>query len=112
MNERIISLSEINPKEFFGIQDATIKQLKAYYPKLKIVARGSEIKAYGEPLILDEFEKRLEMLLKYFDKYNKLDENSIEQLLTNTGKKRTNSKAADAVLVHGVGGKLIKAQTW
>jgi len=111
LNERIISLSEINPIEFFGHQEATIKQLRAYFPKLKIVARGSEIKAYGEPTILDEFEKRLEMIVKYFEKYNKIDENSIEQLLTNTGKKQATSSKADGVLVHGVGGKLIKAQT-
>ena len=111
MNERIISLLEINPTEFFGHQEATIHQLRAYFPKLKIVARGSEIKAYGEPLILDEFEKRLEMMLKYFEKYNKIDENSIEQLLLNTGKTPARSSKADGVLVHGVGGKLIKAQT-
>lgn len=111
MNERSIDLTEISPKEFFGPQNATIKQLKSYFPKLKIVARGSEIKAFGEPVILDEFEKRMEMLVKYFEKYNKLDENSIEQLLTATGKDETTSKKADGVLVHGVGGKLIKAQT-
>lgn len=111
MNERIISLSEINPKEFFGPQDATIKQLKAYFPKLKIVARGTEIKAFGEPTVLDEFEKRLEMLVNYFNKYNKIDENSIEQLLMNTGKSASKSRGADGVLVHGVGGKLVKAQT-
>ena len=111
MNERIINLSEINPKEFFGPQDATIKQLKAFFPKLKIVARGSEIKAFGEPIVLDEFEKRLDMLVNYFDKYNKIDENSIEQLLTQTGKKSLSSKLADGVLVHGVGGKMVKAQT-
>ena len=111
MNERIINLSEISPKEFFGPQDATIKQLKAYFPKLKIVARGSEVKAFGEPIILDEFEKRFEILVNYFNKYNKIDENSIEQLLTNTGEQQKNSKVADGVLVHGVGGKLVKAQT-
>ncbi len=111
MNERIISLSEINPKEFFGPQDATIKQLKAYFPKLKIVARGTEIKAFGEPIILDEFEKRLEMLINYFDKYNKIDENSIEQFLMNTGNQKTTYPVAEGILVHGVGGKLVKAQT-
>tara|TARA_B100000809_G_scaffold213624_1_gene218080 strand:- start:44813 stop:45760 length:948 start_codon:yes stop_codon:yes gene_type:complete len=111
LNERIISLSEINPKEFFGPQDATIKQLKAYFPKLKIVARGTEIKAFGEPIILDEFEKRLEMLINYFDKYNKIDENSIEQFLMNTGNQKTTYPVAEGILVHGVGGKLVKAQT-
>ena len=111
MNERIISLSDINPTEFFGHQDATIKQLKAFFPKLKIVARGSEIKAFGEPVILDEFEKRMTMLINYFDKYNNIDENSIEQMLTNAGSGKTNFLKSDQILVHGVGGKLIKAQT-
>lgn len=111
MNERSIPLTEIDPKEFFGTQNSTIKHIKAFFPKLKIVARGSDIKAFGEPVILDEFEKRMEMLIKYFDKYNSLDENSIEQLLTSNGKSSKSSKTADGVLVHGVSGKLIKAQT-
>ena len=111
MNERSIHLTEIDPKEFFGTQNSTLKFLKSHFPKLKIVARGAEIKAFGEPLILDEFEKRLQMLVKYFDKYNHLDENAIEQLLTSNGSAKNNSKKADGVLVHGVGGNQIKAQT-
>ena len=111
MNERSIHLTEIDPKEFFGTQNSTLKFLKIHFPKLKIVARGAEIKAFGEPLILDEFEKRLQMLVKYFDKYNHLDENAIEQLLTSNGSAKSNSKKADGVLVHGVGGSQIKAQT-
>jgi phosphate starvation-inducible PhoH-like protein len=104
-------LTEIDPKEFFGTQNSTLKFLKTHFPKLKIVARGAEIKAFGEPLILDEFEKRLQMLVKYFDKYNHLDENAIEQLLTSNGSAKNNSRKADGVLVHGVGGSQIKAQT-
>ena len=111
MNERSIHLTEIDPKEFFGTQNSTLKFLKSHFPKLKIVARGAEIKAFGEPLILDEFEKRLQMLVKYFDKYNHLDENAIEQLLTSNGSAKNNSKKADGVLVHGIGGSQIKAQT-
>jgi phosphate starvation-inducible PhoH-like protein len=111
LNERIISLSEINPNDFFGYQEETIQQLRAYFPKLKIVARGSEIKAFGEALILDEFEKRVEMIVNYFEKYNKIDENTIEQLLMNTGKQLGATHNRETVLVHGVGGKQIKAQT-
>jgi phosphate starvation-inducible PhoH-like protein len=111
LNERIIELTEINPKDFFGTQNSTIEQLKRYFPKIKIVARGSKLKIYGEPELLDEFEKRLGMLIKYFDRYNKLDENSIERLLTSTGKEdKVNAKSPD-VLVHGLNGKLIKAKT-
>ena len=75
-----------------GSTDATFEILKKYYPKLKIVARGNSLKAYGEPEILDEFEKRLTMLINYFNKYNKLDENSIEHILTSNGKEQKASK--------------------
>ncbi|WP_431166234.1 PhoH family protein [Tenacibaculum halocynthiae] len=112
MNERIIELTEINPNDFFGAQNSTISQLKTYFPKIKIVARGNKLKIYGEPEILDEFEKRVGMLIKYYMKYNKLDENVIERLITSTGKedKSQSGKVSD-VLVHGVSGKQIKAQT-
>mgnify|MGYP000556901630 FL=1 len=112
MNERIIELTEINPKDFFGAHNSTIEKLKRYFPKIKIVARGSKLKIYGESDLLNEFEKRLEMLIKYFNRYNKLDENSIERILTSTGKeeKSGGAKAKD-ILVHGVNGKHIKAQT-
>ncbi|WP_369048568.1 PhoH family protein [Tenacibaculum sp. UWU-22] len=114
MNERIIELTEINPNDFFGAQNSTIAQLKTYFPKIKIVARGNKLKIYGEAELLDEFEKRLERLIKYFNRYNRLDENSIERILTSTEKEEEGPKSSgkgDGVLVHGVNGKLIKAQT-
>lgn len=111
MNERIIELTEINPNDLFGTQNSNVEILKKYFPKLKIVARGTSLKAFGEPEILDEFEKRLAMLIKYFNRYNKLDENSIEQLLTSNGKEKNTTKFGDDVLLHGVNGRLIKPQT-
>ncbi len=111
MNERLIELTEINPNDLFGAQNSNLEILQKYYPKLKIVARGNNLKAFGEPEILDEFEKRLEMLIKYFNKYNKLDENSIEHILSSNGNDQKNAKLNDDVLVHGVSGRLIKAQT-
>ena len=111
MNERIIELTEVSPKEFFGTHNSNIEQLKKYFPKIKVVARGNKIKIFGEKDLLDEFERRLEMLINYFNKYNRLDENSIEHLLTTNGIAQKNTKKDIDVLVHGVNGKLIKAQT-
>ncbi|AUC84709.1 phosphate starvation-inducible protein PhoH [Polaribacter sp. ALD11] len=113
MNERIIALEEINPSDFFGAHNSTIEQIKKYFPKIKIVARGSKLKIYGEPDLLDEFEIRLERLIKYYNRYNKLDDNSIERILTSNGneEKASASKKIKDILVHGVGGKLIKPQT-
>ena len=112
MNEIIFELTEISPREFFGQQNAHIDLLKKHYPKLKIVARGSKIKAYGDDEQLVEFEKRLKMLLEHFAKYNKIDENVIERVFTSNSKDDYNSsEKSGEVLVHGVSGRLIKAQT-
>ena len=113
MNERIIELTDISPKDFFGAQNSTIEQLKRFFPKIKIVARGSKLKIFGEASVLDEFEIRFERLIKYFNKYNKLDENSVEQILISSGneEKSVAVKFAKDILVHGVNGKLIKPQT-
>ena len=112
MNELILELEEITPKEFFGPQNTNIELLKKYFPKLKIVARGNKIKAYGDEDLLEEFDRRLNMLMEHFGKYNKLDENAIERVLTSQSKDDyTTSKESGAVIVHGVNGRLIKAQT-
>ncbi|WP_073086962.1 PhoH family protein [Winogradskyella jejuensis] len=112
MNELILELEEISPKEFFGAQNANIALLKKYFPKLKIVARGNKIKAYGDEELLEEFDRRMTMLMTHFGKYNKLDENVIERVLTSqTSDDYSTSENSGEVIVHGVGGKLIKAQT-
>lgn len=112
MNELIIQLEEISPKDFFGAQNANIELLKKYYPKLKIVARGNEIKAYGDEDLLEEFDRRLNMLMEHYLKYNKLDENVIERVLTSQSKDDYETSAASGeTIVHGVNGRLIKAQT-
>ncbi len=112
MNELIIELTEINPREFFGLQNSNIQLLKKYFPKLKIVARGSKMKVYGDEDMLEEFDMRLNMLLEHFGKYNKLDENVIERVLTSESKDDYETSAVSGeTLLHGVGGKLIKAQT-
>jgi phosphate starvation-inducible PhoH-like protein len=112
LNELILELEEITPKEFFGAQNANIELLKKYFPKLKIVARGNKIKAYGDEDLLEEFDTRIMMLMKHFGKYNKLDENVIERILTsNSSEDYSTSASSGEVIVHGVGGKLIKAQT-
>ena len=112
MNEIILELEQISPKEFFGPQNKNIELLKRYFPKLKIVARGNKITAFGDEDLLEEFDKRMEMLFSHFTAYNNLDENMIERILTSDSKDDyTTSNESGKVLLHGVNGRLIKAQT-
>jgi len=110
LNERIIELVDIDPNDFFGPHNSHIELIKKKYPKLKIVARGDKLRIFGDEANLDEFEKGFKKITKYFHRYNKLDKNIIEQILA-TSKEQNHSKKSDEVLVHGVGGRLIKALT-
>lgn len=112
MNELIIELSEINPRDFFGEHNAHIELLKKYFPKLKIVARGNKLRIYGDEDMLEEFDKRFNMLIDHYGKFNKLDENTMERVLTSESQEEYDtSSASGEVLVHGVSGRLIKPQT-
>ena len=112
MNKLIIELTDITPKEFFGTQNNNIELIKTYFPKLKIVARGTKISAFGDDKLLAEFDKRMSMILGQFQKFNKLDDNMIERVLTSESQEDyESSKRSGDVLVHGVNGRQIKAQT-
>jgi phosphate starvation-inducible PhoH-like protein len=97
------------------MNNETITSLKNYFPKLKIVARGNKVKAFGDEAVLDEFEKRFDLLTSHFARYNGLDENSLERILASDDSEVTALKdipeSSDATLVHGVNGRKIKAQT-
>ncbi|HZW63738.1 MAG TPA: PhoH family protein [Flavobacteriaceae bacterium] len=112
MNELIFELEEITPKEFFGAQNRNIQLIKTHFPKLKIVARGNKITAYGDEEMLEEFDRKLTRLIKHFGDYNKLDENAIERVLSShTADEYKTSAESGEVIVHGVGGRMVKAET-
>jgi phosphate starvation-inducible protein PhoH and related proteins len=111
LNERTIELTDITPKEFWGAQDSHLEVIKKLYPKLKIVARGTLVKAYGEKEILDEFEVRFNRLITHFSRYNSIDDNVIERIVQTNSQDEHRMADHDKILVHGIGGKLIKAMT-
>ena len=113
MNELTIQLSEVNPTIFYGgSKSKNIAILKRYFPKLKIVARGDTVTAYGEEEILEEFEKQMDRLMLYYGKYNSLDEYTVEEILTSSEEDNFGLDSTDnETLLHGVGGKVIKTRT-
>lgn len=108
---RNIELNGINAAAFFGVNNQNLKQLKSFFPKLSVVARGHKLIIKGEEEILDQFEIKLMLLLKHFEKFNELTENNIENLMLTDGDKLLSSDNGSETLVHGNGGVKIKART-
>lgn len=113
LNEISIQLAEVNPTVFYGgNKSKNIAILKRYFPKLKIVARGDIVTAYGEEEVLEEFEKQMDRLMMHYGKYNSLDESTVEKILTSSPEDSFGLDEADIqTILHGVGGKIIRART-
>ena len=109
--DRLIELVGINPAEFFGVNDANLRYLKTFFPKLKIIARGNTILLNGDEEVMDEFERKFELLVAHFNKFNFLSENSIDNLMLSNGSKLLSNDDGSETLVHGNGGVKIKART-
>lgn len=113
MNEITIELAEVNPTEFYGGKsNKNVAQLKKYFPKIKIVVRGNKITAFGEEELLEHFEKQVDRLVMHYAKYNTLDDDTVLNILQSEEDDAFGLDPEDnKVILHGVGGKIIKAKT-
>jgi phosphate starvation-inducible PhoH-like protein len=113
MSERIISIELYDPLEIFGVNDAHLEIIKKQYPKLKIIARGDIIKAIGDEEELNSFEKKFSLLLLSYDKFGRIKESDIRQIMESGDEEAEQivQSAADDVLVYGRDGRIIKALT-
>jgi phosphate starvation-inducible PhoH-like protein len=112
MIEKEIHLEGIDPLSLYGPNDILLNRIKSFFPKLKIIARGHEMKVIGEINEINAFESSIQSLVAFFNKYNKLTTHDIDEILGGTANE-VYSKGGDTnnILIYGNQGKLIKAQT-
>lgn len=111
MLEKKIEIKGINPAELFGVNNNRLKHIKSYFPKLKVVARGNVVTIAGDEEVMDEFERKFELIIQHVHKYNKLTENNIDNLMMEDGPKMLHTGNGSETLVHGTQGAKIKAKT-
>ena len=112
MNEKIINLESYNPLDIYGVNDVNLNLIKKHFPKLKIIARGYEIKILGSEKETSLFEKKFSLVLLMYDKFGRITENDILQLLESEEEEIiSDAKKSNDILVHGQHGLQIKAKT-
>ena len=110
MNEIKIEFKEINPQSFFD-NGQTLNKIKEVFPKLKLVFRGSFVKAYGDKSELKVFKTKFNLLIDYFLKYNNLTYNILDEILNSNSGNFEHISKGDYIITHGVKGNLIRART-
>ena len=112
MIEKVIYLEGIEPVNVYGVKNARLEILKNYYPKLKIVARGDEIKVQGEENLIYEFEEKLQLIIEYFLKFKKLNNEEFEALIKGEGENLLRRKEEfDDAIIYSNNARPIKART-
>lgn len=110
MNELTLHL-DVDPQLFYGEDDTNINHIRTLFPKLKIVARGTKLIAFGEEHLLADFQQQLEKLIAYTTKYNRLDHRAIDSILSTSESESSEKESETDIIVHGVNGKVIRPQT-
>lgn len=117
MTEKTIILEEINPLDFLGIDNQTIREISATFPSSKIISRGNEITIKGVATEVDKIETVINSLLLECQKFGKISTNSLKNNLgvseLKDGEEEPNNKLLDDadVLVYGNRGMIIKVRT-
>lgn len=112
MIEKVIFLDDIDPVVLFGPNNRLLDLIQSYFPKIKLVARGNEVKCMGEAGEVAVFADKLTELLDYYRKYNRLEEGDLERLLLDADHMRTASGGEfEDALVIGNSGKPVRART-
>jgi len=94
LNELKISIENINPAVLWGPNNDHFEIIKKQYPKLKIVARGSEVKVLGDEHELIVFEEKFSHLLQHVEKFENLNIQDVERILGSKSSDKDNTTDA------------------
>lgn len=116
MNELTITVENINPVLVWGANNEYFEIIKKNFPKIKLVARGQDVKVLGDELEINNFKLKFDEIIKHFDKFQSLNTNDLEQILgtqvsQNIDGEGPTSKGGGEPIVFGPNGLVIKART-
>jgi phosphate starvation-inducible PhoH-like protein len=112
LTEKTIDLGAINPVEIFGANEINLKLIEKQFPKLKFISRGQNLKVIGEEDLISAFSLKMDIILSFHHKYNRLDKNNLERILMeNANNVPENNLEFSDLILFGNNGQSIKART-
>lgn len=112
--ERIITLDNSIAVGVYGKNNGNIDLLRHIFPKIKITARGNEVKINGEEQEISFFENRFQLIIIHYERFGKVTENDILNITASEDDsfyRLDKNGFEEDIIVHGRDGKVIKAIT-
>ncbi|WP_276346642.1 PhoH family protein [Daejeonella sp. JGW-45] len=118
MNELNLTLENVNPVVIWGANNEYFEIIKKHFPKIKIVARGTDLKVLGDETEINNFNAKFTEILNHADKFQSLNNNDLEQILGAKISANSEAEAGSArssgggdPIVFGPNGIVVKART-
>lgn len=114
MAEKTYLIEDVHPMEIYGANNMYLEKIKHIYPKLRLIARGNEIKAIGEENEVDTLLRKINQLVVLVSKGRELNDSLIGELFGPDAASEDlplQSNEQDNTILFGNNGKPIKART-
>lgn len=109
MSEKLITLENTDINKLFGSNNVKFDKIKKYFPQVKLISRGDNLRVVGSKDNISFFEDKFNIFIKHLERYNSLTISQIERIIEGED---NIMKDEDDIIVHGKNGRLIKAQTF
>ncbi len=105
-----IVLENTDPVEIYGAGNRVLEALCGWFPQLRVAARGNEIIIEGSEADCAGFEEKIRLLIQKRMHKRNLTPYDVEDLFDGEDAARKKIPYGDAVIVHGLDGKPIRAR--
>lgn len=112
--EKILMVESHTAVGVYGRNNCNLELLSNIYPKLKLTARGNELKIVGEDSEVELFANRFQLLVAHFEHFERLTETDVLNITAaedDTFFRLDQNAITNDVILHGREGKVIKAMT-
>lgn len=81
LQETEITLENVDLQAFYGVGNENLNRLRQAHPDLKLVARGSSIKAYGDPEALAALRRLIDLMIAEVRRHGSLPSQRLTEIL-------------------------------
>ena len=108
--KKTIKLESVEPVEIYGARNKILEEFCSYFPGLKVIARVTDIILDGNPSQIEEFEMKLNELIRVSHRKMNLTIYDVEDIFDGENTPEKFLLNGDAVIVHSTDGKAIRAR--
>ena len=108
--KKVITLEAIDPIEIYGAGNKILEEFCSFFPGLKVVARGNQIKLDGDESQVEQFSVKLAELIERRKHKMNLTKFDVVEIFDGESSAESFTLNGDAVILHSTDGKPVRAR--